>query len=155
MQKFIRIRFKSNILAMIKRASYLLTKTTLGSIILKYGLGLGLLAYVIIKHWHGEGSVPGLSDVLDRPIHVGPLFLAASIALAGLLITFFRWYLLVRAVGLPFKLYDAIRLGLVSYYFNTFLPGSVGGDIIKAYAIARENDRRTVAVATVLIEKML
>jgi uncharacterized membrane protein YbhN (UPF0104 family) len=46
-----------------------------------------------------------------------------------------------------------MRLGLIGYYLSTFLPGSVGGDIIKAAFIAREQRRRTVAVATVLIDR--
>jgi uncharacterized membrane protein YbhN (UPF0104 family) len=48
---------------------------------------------------------------------------------------------------------DAFRLGLVGYFFNTFLPGSVGGDLLKAAFIAREQKRRTVAVSTVLIDR--
>src|SRR5262249_17571208 len=61
--------------------------------------------------------------------------------------------MLVRAQNLPFSLRDAFRLGLVGYFFNTFLPGSVGGDLLKAAFIAREQERRTVAVSTVLIDR--
>lgn len=130
-------------------------KAAVWKTILKYGLGLGLLAYVVIANWEPRDGQPGLRDVLQRRVHVGPLLLAAVIAAVGLIITFLRWHLLVRAVGLPFRKYNAIRLGLVGYYFNTFLPGSVGGDILKAYAISREQDRRTVAVATVLIDRII
>jgi hypothetical protein len=42
---------------------------------------------------------------------------------------------------------------LVGYFFNTFLPGSVGGDLVKAWHIAREQNRRTVAVSTVLFDR--
>jgi uncharacterized membrane protein YbhN (UPF0104 family) len=125
----------------------------------KYGLGLGLLALVIAWNWHDpspDGSEDlGLSGVLKGPIHLVPLALAVGVFLAGLLITFIRWYLLVRAQGLPFTLPSAIRLGLVGSYFNSFLPGSIGGDIIKAACIAREQSRRTVAVATVMIDRAM
>jgi uncharacterized protein (TIRG00374 family) len=60
---------------------------------------------------------------------------------------------LVRAQNLPFTLRSAFRLGLIGYFYNTFLPGSVGGDLLKAAYIAREQERRTVAVATVLIDR--
>jgi uncharacterized membrane protein YbhN (UPF0104 family) len=123
--------------------------TPLVKLLLKYGLGIGLLVYVIFDNW------TGLKDVFRRPIHVEPLLLATGIASVGLIITFLRWHLLVRAVGLPFSRYNAIRLGLVGYYFNTFLPGSIGGDIVKAYAIAKEQSRRTVAVATVLVDRII
>src|SRR5262249_25697553 len=66
-----------------------------------------------------------------------------------------RWYFLVRAVDLPLSAVDAVRFGLVGFFYNTFLPGSVGGDIIKAAALAREQSRRTVAVATVLMDRVI
>jgi uncharacterized protein (TIRG00374 family) len=62
---------------------------------------------------------------------------------------------LVRAVGLPFRLSDALRLGLIGFFFNIFLPGSIGGDAIKAVFLAREHSRRTVAVATVIMDRAI
>src|SRR5262249_26091165 len=50
---------------------------------------------------------------------------------------------------------NACRLGLIGYSLSTLLPGSVGGDIIKAAFLAREQSRRTVAVATVLIDRAI
>jgi uncharacterized protein (TIRG00374 family) len=75
--------------------------------------------------------------------------------MVAVLITFVRWYFLVRAQRLPFTLVNGLRLGMVGYFCNTFLPGSVGGDIIKAFFLAREQSRRTVAVATVLIDRLV
>jgi uncharacterized protein (TIRG00374 family) len=122
----------------------------------KIVLGLVLLAFVIWRNWSPpEGSGPGLADALQRPVQVVPLVLAAGFCLAGVLLTFVRWYVLVRAQDLPFKLSDAMRLGLVGFFFNTFLPGSIGGDVVKAAFLAREQSRRTVAVATVLLDRAI
>jgi len=71
------------------------------------------------------------------------------------MLTFVRWYILVRAVELPFRLIDAFRLGFIGFFFNSFMPGSVGGDVIKAAVLAREQDRRAVAVATVLMDRVI
>src|SRR5262249_13835966 len=73
----------------------------------------------------------------------------------SLLLTFVRWYVLVRAQGLPFKLSDALRLGMAGFFFNSFLPGAVGGDILKAMFLAREQSRRAVAVATVVMDRVI
>jgi uncharacterized protein (TIRG00374 family) len=121
--------------------------------LLKYGLGIGLLAWVIYQHWHGKDGGVGLADALQQDIHYGPLILAAMICLGSVLLTFLRWYILVRAQDLPFTPADALRLGLVGYFFNTFLPFSVGGDLVKATYLARAQSRRTVAVATVLLDR--
>jgi len=125
---------------------------------LKYGLGFGLLSWVIWKNWAPAGG-QGLQAVVQRifvegePIHYLPLILAAGIYIAGVLLTFVRWYILVRAQELPFTLKNAMRLGLLGLFYSTFLPSSVGGDIPKAYFIARGQSRRTVAVATVMIDR--
>jgi hypothetical protein len=151
------------------------------TLLIQYAIGFGLLAVII--YWQGgakpgkptddqkslsllaggavdakaqvDGATPGLLELFSRPINIWPFLLACSLWCVSLLITFVRWYLLVRAQDLPFTLRNAIRLGLVSYYFNSILPGSVGGDILKAVAVAREQSRRTVAVATIVIDRVI
>jgi uncharacterized protein (TIRG00374 family) len=126
----------------------------------KYGLAFGLLGWVVSRNWAPAGGA-GLKDVWHRhfvdgqPIHYEYLAAAFAIYCAALVLTLLRWYLLVRAQGLSFRVRDALRLGLVGIFYNTFLPGSVGGDVIKAYAIAREQSRRTVAVATVIMDRVI
>jgi uncharacterized membrane protein YbhN (UPF0104 family) len=127
-------------------------KTRLVKSALQYLLGIGVLAYLIWTHW-APAEGPGLSDIIAKPFHAGPLTLAVLLCLASVLLTVVRWFILVRAQSLPFRPVDAVRLGFIGYFFNTFLPGSVGGDLIKAAFIAREQSKRTVAVATVLIDR--
>lgn len=115
----------------------------------KYGIGFGLLGYVIWRNWDD------IAQRLQQPIQVWPLVLATSLCAVSILITFIRWYVLVRAQQLDITLTNALRLGLVGFFFSTYLPGSVGGDIVKAFAIAREQRRRTVAVATVIIDRLI
>jgi uncharacterized protein (TIRG00374 family) len=121
----------------------------------KYGLGLVLLVYVVWRYWRPANGAPGLADLIGKPWHLFPLFLAVVIELTGVLLTFVRWYVLVRAQKLPFTLPDALRLGLVGFFFNSLLPGGVGGDLVKAAFLAKEQSRRTVAVATILIDRVM
>jgi len=122
--------------------------------ILKYVLGVGLLAWVVWVNWEPQDGSPGLASALSKDVNVLPLLLAGSICLASILLTFVRWYVLVRAQDLPFTLSGAVRLGFIGYYMNTFLPFS-GGDVIKAACLARQQSRRTVAVATVLLDRAI
>jgi glycosyltransferase 2 family protein len=126
----------------------------------KYALAFGLLGWVVYTNW-APANGRGLQEVWQKhviegqPIHIGFLALGFVIFLAALLMTLVRWYVLVRAQDLPFTLPGAMRIGLVGFFWNTFLPGSVGGDVIKAAALAREQSRRTVAVATVLMDRAI
>lgn len=129
--------------------------------ILPYAIAAALLAFVIVRYWHADDG-HGLHYVWNRYVvegqpvpHPEYWFLANLVWLASLLLTFYRWRGLVRAADLPFTMIDAVRLGLVGNFFNCFMPGSVGGDVIKAAFIAREQDRRTRAIATVIMDRFL
>lgn len=125
----------------------------------QYGLAFGLLALVIRLNWN-PGSETGLQNVWHNRILNGDLSftflgLAFVVLAVSFAITLVRWYILVRTVDLPFRLRDAFRLGMIGLFFNAFLPGSVGGDLIKAAGLAREQSRRTVAVATVIMDRVI
>src|SRR5438132_1531164 len=124
---------------------------------LKYALGIGLLSFEIWKHWTPPAGTAGIGvrDILAGPVLFLPLLLAAAVYTLGVLLTFVRWFVLVRAQELPFTLYNAVRLGFLGFFWSTFLPGSIGGDVFKAASIARAQTRRTVAVATVLIDRAM
>lgn len=84
------------------------------------------------------------------------LLVAFATVLVAVCISFVRWFLLVRTLGLQFRLKDAFRLGFLAYLLNFVSLGSVGGDLFKAVFIAREQPgRRTQAVATVVMDRVL
>jgi glycosyltransferase 2 family protein len=125
---------------------------------LLYGLGFAALSLVIWWNWYPstDGRSPGLVNVLAKQFHWGSLLIGAILFLAGLLIQFVRWHALVVAQGLPFTFFNSVRLGLIGFFFNSVLPaGSIGGDLVKATFIAREQQRRTIAVSTVLIDRAM
>lgn len=127
---------------------------------LKYVLAFGLLGYVIYVNWDPP-SGRGLQQVWQahvverRPIDSAALALAFLLFGLNLLLTLVRWHVLMRAQDLPTTWPATLRIGLLGYFFNTFLPGSVGGDLVKAAAVAREQRRRTVAVGTVIMDRVL
>lgn len=129
---------------------------------LKYVVGFGLLAYVIYKYWDSKtdpqtGDItPGIGELLRGPIATEWLLLAAVLMATAAALQLYRWYLLVRALDLPFRVRNAYRLGLVGIFYNTFFPGSVGGDVLKAYFIAHAHpERKAKAVATVIADRAM
>ncbi len=128
--------------------------------VFKYLLAFGLLGWVIYANW-APAKGNGLQEVWQKhvlegqPIHGLYLLLAFALFTGSVLLTLVRWYVLVRAQDLPFTLGGALRVGLIGFFYNSVLPGSVGGDIIKAAVLAREQSRRTVAVATVIMDRVI
>lgn len=127
----------------------------------KYAIGFALLAFVVWRSWDDKiladgGTQPGLSTTLRQTPDPVMIVWAAALMVVVIGAQFYRWYLLVRGVGLPFTLRNAFRLGFVGYFYNIFLPGAIGGDFLKAFFIAGEHPaRRPVAVATVVIDRLL
>jgi uncharacterized membrane protein YbhN (UPF0104 family) len=116
--------------------------------------GFTLLGWVLWRNWDPPGGI-GLSGALSGSVGAIPLLLATGCFLVSPVCAFIRWYFLVRAQGLGFTLRDAFRLGSIGLFWNTALPGGVGGDLVKASLLLREQSRRTAAVATVLVDRLL
>ncbi|MBA4191911.1 MAG: hypothetical protein C0467_28360 [Planctomycetaceae bacterium] len=122
----------------------------------KYGIGFGLLAYILRANWDPKGTSPGISGLLQQTPDFLAFFALVALASACVSIQFVRWYVLVRGLDLPFTIGSAFRLGLVGAFYNAFLPGSVGGDLVKAVIIAKGTPgRRASAVATVIADRLV
>ena len=111
--------------------------------------------------WYVFGEVrdknPGVfRDLVEQPKDWPLLGIAWILVISAVFLTFVRWYLLVRAIDLPFRLRDAFRLGFLGYLFNFISLGAVGGDLFKAVFVAREQpQRKTAAVTTIFVDRVL
>ena len=85
-------------------------------------------------------------------------FLALSIVLMGaiLLLGLLRWHIILKVQGLQVPLGRTAEISLIGHFFNSFLLGSVGGDLLKAYYVAREtHHKKTEAVVTVVVDRII
>lgn len=82
---------------------------------------------------------------------VGVLF--ALVALATL--TAWRWRWLVSALGLALTATQALRYTFYGIFFNLFVPGATGGDVVKAWYAARRTGRATKAAVSVLVDRLV
>ncbi len=96
---------------------------------------------------------PGITTTLAHA-NVNLLLLGLVIIGPIYLIQSYRWWLLMRARGLDCTLWKAFRLTMVGSFFNYCLPGTTGGDLVKAYYSARRSDRRTDSVMTVIFDRV-
>jgi uncharacterized membrane protein YbhN (UPF0104 family) len=120
--------------------------------VLKYGISFGILAYL----FYAASRDDSFSDLVDKPKNWALLVAAFLVALAAFSSTVVRWFLLVRALEIPFALRDAFRLGFVGFLFNFLTLGTMGGDLLKAVFLAREKSgRRAEAVATVFVDRVI
>lgn len=119
-------------------------------------LKTGLLALIIAWLVDRLRRADGLELLSSASAHWPLLLLAWAIFLGTTMLSFVRWFVLVRALDLPFRLADAVRLGLLGMLFSVASFGSVGGDVVRGVLLAREtHERRTAAVATIVVDRIL
>jgi glycosyltransferase 2 family protein len=111
----------------------------------RVAVGVGLIVYLV------------RSDVIELRL-LSKLFSAWLLSLAGLALTFIdialmalrlSWLLAPRGLDLSFT--NSLELNLVSSFFNTFLPGTTGGDAVKLFYAVKEKEGRRAEIATVVI----
>jgi glycosyltransferase 2 family protein len=85
-------------------------------------------------------------------------YLLLSIALMAVILFLgvIRWQAILRVHGIAMPLGRSVEISLVGHFFNSFLLGSVGGDLLKAYYVAREtHHKKTEAVVTVVVDRVI
>ncbi len=117
--------------------------------IIRAGVSLGLLAYLIyIADWHNiYATVRGLQP--------GLFVLAIGAFLLGVVFLAIRWKVLLSIIGTRLSFLLLFRFYLIGYFFNNFLPTTIGGDVMRALLVAQLNKQRAESVGMVLMERLL
>lgn len=126
----------------------------------KIAVNVMKMTIVVLLLWwmiaSGKLSLDQMAVVFKRPDVI-----AASIAvwvIGPVLLGTWRWWLLMRGANLECLYFRAMRLQLVGFFFNTAMPGAVGGDIVKAIYIMRDqkvSNGKTPAMLTVLLDRIV
>jgi glycosyltransferase 2 family protein len=118
-------------------------------LLLKIVVSVGLLVVLL-----------GKTDTSRLWAHVrqaSPLWLAAALALYGLvmLISSWRWRLLLDAQHITVPVSRLINSYLVATFFNNFLPSNIGGDVIRIRDTAGPAGSKTKATTIILMDRGL
>ncbi len=108
---------------------------------------LGLLAWLF-------RSKLGASWRLIRTAGAGPLALAAFWYVAFIVISSWRWQVLLTARGLRFGVFYLARVFTVSLFFCKLLPTSIGGDVMRI-AYTAPKTRTAEAFSATLLDRLI
>lgn len=113
-------------------------------------VGIGLTAVALWLSRPGEVAAAAASASLS--------WIAAALALVVVdrALMAYRWIVLLRAVDPVHRppLAAIMRIFFVSTFLGTFLP-SVGGDVVRAYSLARHGVQGSESAASVLMDRVL
>ena len=86
-----------------------------------------------------------------------PLLLAiAGIVCTQVLIVTWRWKLLLQTQGIRLSYGQTLSLTMIGLASTLFMPGSVGGDLVKAYYVTKDApNKRPQAVMTIFLDRFI
>jgi len=83
--------------------------------------------------------------------------LAAAFAVFGpaLFLMAVRWHVLMTASAIQVPFFTLVRLHYLGFFYNAFMPGGAGGDILKAVYLAQHCAQKTEAATVVLVDRIV
>lgn len=96
----------------------------------------------------------GLSSMIRN---ANPLLLVAAVFVFPLtiLMTTLRWNMILKNQDIHLPLKRVFVLNMVGQFYNSFLPGSTGGDFAKAYLASRQTPHKIRAVVSVAVDRVI
>ena len=104
----------------------------------------------------GGGDIvrPGFATSLSQ---IDPLLASAGVVAFGLalLLIALRWRMLLKIQDVEISLWEATRLTFLGQFFNSIVPGTVGGDLVKAYYVAKHTPKTAAVIVSVFVDRLL
>lgn len=115
----------------------------------RLGIGALLVGYLLYEH-----EVP-LGVVAKRigEVPAWAILAALLLDLGGQTLCSFRWARLAEIAGHPVRMGTAWSIYFSGMFFNTCLPTSIGGDVIRMVGLARHTQSKTRALASVFMDR--
>jgi uncharacterized membrane protein YbhN (UPF0104 family) len=83
------------------------------------------------------------------------LWMALLIFPINYVITAVRWKLLLDVLQIRLGAPRAFQINMVGAFYNTFMPGSTGGDLLRAYYAAKHTTHKGRAVLSVVVDRVI
>jgi len=119
-----------------------------GLILLKIVFSVGILIYIFKK-------VVSLGDLWSTLREAQISYLIAAVALYFVVqtVSAYRWYLLLKPLGIEISFPRTLALYYLGMYFNFFLPSAIGGDVVKVYYLNKETGRLSASTTSVFLDR--
>jgi len=116
--------------------------------VLKVAVSVGLLAWLLHK--------AGLRNLGNTVSHAswGWLVVGLCFGFLATCVQALQWQALLAALAMPRRWLSCLRLVFVGNTFNTILPTSIGGDVVRATMAARDPSERVRALTTVVLQRL-
>ena len=120
--------------------------------VIKFSLSISILWYLFSTAQRDDQ----FEKFLSQPKHWGWVGVGFISCILANLISFLRWRVMVRALGISFTYFDAIRIGFIGSFFGLFAFGIIGSDTLRAFYVTRQaKDRMPEAICSVVADRIV
>jgi len=118
-------------------------------VILQSLISVALLAWIFHEPKFRAEAWSTLSSARPEWIVIGLV-----VAGVGCFVGVVRWGIFLRVMGIHISAWETVRLSFVGLFFNNFLVGAVGGDVVKVVWLASKGHKKSSALLSVLMDRM-
>ena len=109
---------------------------------------IALLLYIMRDKYHDIGRAFDSTKALIFLMALG--FFVFAIFIASI-----RLRLIIEAQEIPITYRESVSLTFIGYFFNNFLPTSIGGDFVKGYYLSHKNNNKIGSYASVFVDRVI
>jgi glycosyltransferase 2 family protein len=131
-------------------------------ILLRCGVSAGILYFIFKAILQKEDPLHpwtvGAAKLWADLTAPDPLWLLAGVAFFSMIcvVNIERWQIILRVQHIELSFWRATELFFIGHFFNSFMLGSTGGDVVKAYYAAQEtHHKKAEAVMTIIIDRLI
>lgn len=117
--------------------------------ILRIIISLGLLVYLI--------QLADINNIYNalKLVDLRYFGLGILLFLVCVLLLTVRWQVLLNQLKIHSKFKLLANFYFIGYFFNNFLPTTIGGDVSRAYNVARVSGQKADSIGSILLERMM
>ncbi len=116
--------------------------------VLKAFVSVGLLWWLI-----GNTDTSRLFEHVNN-ITIAALMLISTIVVLTSVLLAYRWIIILRTAHAEYSLYSAIKNILIGFFFNQFLPSTVGGDAVRIWFVHRDGVKLSAGAASIVADRI-
>lgn len=82
-------------------------------------------------------------------------FAATALFICAIIVASYRLMFIVEAQEISITFTESTSLSFIGYFFNNFLPSSIGGDVVKAYYLSKKTQNKLGSYAAVFVDRVM
>jgi uncharacterized protein (TIRG00374 family) len=114
---------------------------------LRIAVSISLIAFLIKTQFKDAQSLIKILKTVSIPW----LILSASTHIFGIWITAVRWKALLRTQKINISTRFLTSTVLIGFFFNNFLPSTIGGDVFRTYDVAKKANKPLGTSASIIV----